>query len=71
MDNLLMVAFEAHIAVLNHHRRYQITLGRVCSTTGPFPSVTAGRAREARRSASPARKTTRCGQSSGNDYGVG
>jgi predicted DNA-binding WGR domain protein len=28
MDNLLTVAFEAHNAELNHHRRYQITLGR-------------------------------------------
>lgn len=28
MDNLLTVAFEAHNATLNHHRRYQITLGR-------------------------------------------
>ena len=28
MDNLLTVAFEAHNAALNHHRRYQITLGR-------------------------------------------
>lgn len=28
MDNLLTVAFEAHNPNLNHHRRYQITLGR-------------------------------------------
>jgi hypothetical protein len=28
MDNLLTVAFEAHSAELNHHRRYQITVGR-------------------------------------------
>jgi hypothetical protein len=28
MDNLLQVAFEAHNPELNHHRRYQITLGR-------------------------------------------
>jgi predicted DNA-binding WGR domain protein len=28
MDNLLTVALEAHHAELNHHRRYQITLGR-------------------------------------------
>jgi hypothetical protein len=28
MDNLLTVAFEAHNAELNHHRRYQITVGR-------------------------------------------
>ena len=28
MDNLLTVAFEAHNAGLNHHRRYQITVGR-------------------------------------------
>ena len=28
MDNLLTVAFEAHHADLNHHRRYQITVGR-------------------------------------------
>ena len=28
MDNLLIVAFEAHNAEKNHHRRYQVTLGR-------------------------------------------
>jgi hypothetical protein len=28
MDNLLTVAFEAHTSELNHHRRYQITVGR-------------------------------------------
>jgi predicted DNA-binding WGR domain protein len=28
MDNLLTVGLEAHHAELNHHRRYQITLGR-------------------------------------------
>lgn len=28
MDNLLTVAFEAHSQEGNHHRRYQITVGR-------------------------------------------
>lgn len=28
MDNLLTIAFEAHSTERNHHRRYQITLGR-------------------------------------------
>jgi hypothetical protein len=28
MDDLLTVGFEAHHAELNHHRRYQITIGR-------------------------------------------
>jgi len=28
MDNLLTVAFEAHSQEKNHHRRYQITVGR-------------------------------------------
>ena len=28
MDNLLTIAFEAHSAQRNHHRRYQITVGR-------------------------------------------
>jgi hypothetical protein len=28
MDNLLNIAFEAHHAELNHHRRYEITVGR-------------------------------------------
>jgi len=28
MDNLLTVAFEAHSHAENHHRRYQITVGR-------------------------------------------
>ena len=28
MDNLLNVAFEAHHAEMNHHRRYEITVGR-------------------------------------------
>ena len=28
MDNLLTVAFEAHRAEKNHHRRYQVTVGR-------------------------------------------
>jgi hypothetical protein len=28
MQNLLTVAFEAHHAELNHHRRYEITIGR-------------------------------------------
>jgi hypothetical protein len=28
MDNFLTVAFEAQNAELNHHRRYQITVGR-------------------------------------------
>jgi predicted DNA-binding WGR domain protein len=28
IDNLLTIAFEAHHAELNHHRRYQITVGR-------------------------------------------
>ena len=28
MDNLLTVAFEAHHAEKNHHRRYQMTVGR-------------------------------------------
>jgi predicted DNA-binding WGR domain protein len=28
MDNLMRVAFEAHNTELNHHRRYEITVGR-------------------------------------------
>jgi predicted DNA-binding WGR domain protein len=28
MDNLLTLAFEAHNTEKNHHRRYQITIGR-------------------------------------------
>ncbi len=28
MDNLMNVAFEAHHAERNHHRRYEITIGR-------------------------------------------
>lgn len=28
MDNLLTVAFEAHNPKKNHHRRYQLTIGR-------------------------------------------
>jgi predicted DNA-binding WGR domain protein len=28
MDNLLTVAFEAHSQEANHHRRYQVTVGR-------------------------------------------
>jgi hypothetical protein len=28
MDNLLTVTLEAHNIELNHHRRYQITVGR-------------------------------------------
>jgi hypothetical protein len=28
MDNLLTIAFEAHNHEKNHHRRYQLTLGR-------------------------------------------
>jgi|SRR5208337_1067257 len=28
MDNLLTVAFEAHHAEKNHHRHYQVTVGR-------------------------------------------
>jgi predicted DNA-binding WGR domain protein len=28
MDNLLTVAFEAHNQEKNHHRRYQVTVGR-------------------------------------------
>src|SRR5262249_44025128 len=28
MDNLMTVAFEAHNPELNHHRRYQVTVGR-------------------------------------------
>ena len=28
MDNLLTVAFEAHHPEKNHHRRYQVTVGR-------------------------------------------
>jgi hypothetical protein len=28
MDNLLTISFEAHHAEKNHHRRYQVTLGR-------------------------------------------
>jgi predicted DNA-binding WGR domain protein len=28
MDNLLTVAFEAHNSELNHHRNYQLTVGR-------------------------------------------
>lgn len=28
MENLLTVAFEAHHAEKNHHRRYQVTIGR-------------------------------------------
>lgn len=28
MDNLLNIAFEAHHAERNHHRRYEITVGR-------------------------------------------
>lgn len=28
MDNLLTISFEAHHAELNHHRRYQIMIGR-------------------------------------------
>jgi predicted DNA-binding WGR domain protein len=28
MDNLLTIAFEAHHAGKNHHRRYRITVGR-------------------------------------------
>lgn len=28
MDNLLTVAFEAHHAERNHHRRYEVRIGR-------------------------------------------
>ncbi len=28
MENLLTVSFEAHNAEQNHHRRYQVTVGR-------------------------------------------
>jgi hypothetical protein len=28
MNNLLAMAFQAHYAELNHHHRYQITVGR-------------------------------------------
>jgi predicted DNA-binding WGR domain protein len=28
MDNLLTVSFEAHHAEMNHHRRYEISVGR-------------------------------------------
>lgn len=28
MDNFLRIAFEAHHVELNHHRRYEITVGR-------------------------------------------
>jgi predicted DNA-binding WGR domain protein len=28
MDNLLTIAFEAHSPEKNHHRRYQVTVGR-------------------------------------------
>ena len=28
MDNLLTLAFEAHNSEQNHHRRYEVTLGR-------------------------------------------
>lgn len=28
MDNLMTLAFEAHNAELNHHRRYEISIGR-------------------------------------------
>jgi len=28
MDNLLTISFEAHDAGKNHHRRYQVTVGR-------------------------------------------
>jgi hypothetical protein len=28
MDNLLTIAFEAHHAGKNHHRRYEVTVGR-------------------------------------------
>jgi predicted DNA-binding WGR domain protein len=28
MDHLIVVAFEAHHAERNHHRRYQVTVGR-------------------------------------------
>jgi hypothetical protein len=28
MDNLLIIAFEAHHTEKNHHRRYQVTVGR-------------------------------------------
>jgi hypothetical protein len=28
MDNLLIIAFEAHHPEKNHHRRYQVTVGR-------------------------------------------
>jgi hypothetical protein len=28
MDNLLTIAFEAHNGEKNHHRRYQVTVGR-------------------------------------------
>lgn len=28
MDNLLTISFEAHHAERNHHRRYQVTVGR-------------------------------------------
>ena len=28
MDNLLTIAFETHHAELNHHRQYQIRVGR-------------------------------------------
>jgi predicted DNA-binding WGR domain protein len=28
MDNLLTIAFEAHNTEKNHHRRYQVTVGR-------------------------------------------
>jgi hypothetical protein len=34
MDNLLTVALEAHHAAKNHHRHYQVTVGRPKSRSG-------------------------------------
>ena len=45
MDNLLTVAFEAHNAEKNHHRRYQVTVGRDLLDDWTVPSATAAPAR--------------------------
>ena len=48
MDNLLTVAFEAHNAAENHHRRYQVTVGRDLLDDWTV-AITYGRARQAGR----------------------
>ena len=67
MDNLLTVAFEAHNPEKNHHRRYQITIGRDLLDDWTVAIRYGRTGQSGQRSGSPAQSLKKCDRSSASD----